>query len=313
MLGRSWLFYNLVPTFLFCSFNNIKSLCMILFLKSILGILAGLFSFSFFSDIIQHWDKVKFRFLPPLLGIGFLTNFLDTLGIGSFAQQTALFKFFKLLDDKLIPGTMNVGNTLPTVTQAFIFMTVVEIDKITLFSIAVAASLGSVLGAGIVSHLSRRRIQFGMGYGLLLVGIIILSGLMGLLPLGGEAVGLSGWKLLLITVMSFVFGALQTIGVGFYAPCMAMVYGLGMHPLTAFPVMMTSTAMLMVAGSSRFIHEKTYDRNSAIALSIAGIFGVFLAAYVVKSLPLQALKWIVCLVVFYTSLSMLRSAHLKDE
>lgn len=284
---------------------------MILLLKTILGLLAGFFSFSFFRNVFQHRTELKLQAMPPRLGIGLITNFLDTLGIGSFAQQTAFFKFFKLVDDKLIPGTMNVGNTIPTVVQAFIFMTVVEIDAITLFSIAVAASLGSVLGAGVVSHLSRKKIQLGMGYGLMLAGLIIISGQIGLLPIGGDAIGLSGWKLVLITVMSFVFGAMQTIGVGFYAPCMAMVYGLGMNPLTAFPVMMTSTAMLMVAGASRFIQEKSYDRVTALSLTIAGVAGVFLAAYVVKSLPLEVLKWIVCVVVFYASVSMLRSAYSK--
>jgi len=284
---------------------------MILLLKTILGILSGLFSFSFFRNTLQHRDELNLKSMPSRLGVGFLTNFLDTLGIGSFAQQTAFFKLFKLVDDKLIPGTMNVGNTLPTVAQAFIFMTIVEIDKITLFSIAAAASLGSVLGAGVVSRLSRKKVQMGMGYGLLLVGIIIVSGQLSLLPIGGDAIGLSGWKLVLITVLSFVFGALQTIGVGFYAPCMAMVYGLGMNPLTAFPVMMTSTAMLMVAGSSRFIQEKSYDRVTAVSLTLGGVLGVFLAAYIVKSLPLEVLKWIVCAVVFYTSISLLRSAYSK--
>jgi len=143
--------------------------------------------------------------------------------------------------------------------------------------------------------------------------LIILSGLLNWLPLGGEAIGLSGWKLVLIIVMSFIFGTLQTIGIGFYAPCMAMVYGLGMNPLTAFPIMMTATAMLMVAGSTRFIKENAYDRKTAIALTIAGIAGVFLAAYVVKSLPLVTLTWIVCGVVFYTSLMMLRSAQAEKS
>jgi uncharacterized membrane protein YfcA len=203
---------------------------------------------------------------------------------------------------------MNVGNTIPTVTQAFIFMTAVEIDPVTLISVAVAAPIGAVLGAGVVAGMKRRKIQLGMGFGLLVVDLIILAGILNYLPLGGVAIGLSGWKLGLLIVMSFIFGALQTIGVGFYAPCMAMVYALGMHPITAFPIMMTSTAMLMVAGSSRFIKENAYDRKTSIALTIAGIVGVFLAAYLVKSLPLVILKGIICAVVFYTSMLMFRSA-----
>lgn len=278
-------------------------------LQSILGLLTSFFSFYYFTDVFRDRKSLSNQLYPGLLGIGFITNFLDTLGIGSFAQQTALFKLFKLVDDRLIPGTMNVGNTIPTVVQAFIFMTSINVDPVTLISVSTAAPVGAVLGAGIVSRMSRRKIQQGMGIGLFVVALIILSGLLNWLPLGGEAIGLSGWKLMLIIAMSFIFGALQTIGVGFYAPCMAMVYGLGMNPLTAFPIMMTATAMLMVSGSSRFIKENAYDHKTAIALTLAGAAGVFLAAYVIKSLPLNALKWIVCAVVIYTSVLMLRSAH----
>lgn len=286
---------------------------MILLLKAILGVLTSIFSFVYFRDLHHSKEEIITGQLPSRIGVGMVTNFLDTLGIGSFAQQTALFKFFRMVDDRTIPGTMNVGNTIPTVVQAFIFMTVVDIDKITLLSVAMSASLGALLGAGVVARLRRRNIQLGMGIGLLLVGLVILSGLLNLLPLGGEATGLSGWKLLLIVVMSFIFGSLQTIGVGFYAPCMAMVYSLGMHPLTAFPLMMTSTALLMLSGSTRFIYKKAYDLQTAIALTLGGIAGVFLAAYVVRSLPLEALKWIVCMVVFYTSLWMFRSAGISSS
>jgi len=286
---------------------------MILLLKTLLGLMSGIFSFYYFRDVIRNRKTISEKGLTARLGVGLFTNFLDTLGIGSFAQQTALFKFFKLVDDRLIPGTMNVGNTIPTVAQAFIFMTAVDIDSVTLISVAAAASFGALLGAGVVARLQRRKIQLGMGIGLLLVGLVILSGLLNFLPLGGEAIGLSGWKLVIIVVMSFIFGALQTIGVGFYAPCMAMVYALGMHPLTAFPLMMTSTALLMLTGSSRFIKENAYDRKTAIALTIAGTAGVFLAAYAIKSLPLVVLKWIVCVVVFYTSAWMFRSAQVKNN
>ena len=164
---------------------------MILLLKAILGILTGLFSLTYFRDVIRNRSGKPAKAIPARLGIGFATNFLDTLGIGSFAQQTALFKFFRLVDDRLIPGTMNVGDTIPTVIQAFIFMTVVDIDKITLISVAASASLGALLGAGVVARLSRPRIQTGMGIGLMLVGFLILSGLLNLLPLGGEATGLT--------------------------------------------------------------------------------------------------------------------------
>jgi uncharacterized membrane protein YfcA len=285
---------------------------MAIILKTVLGLMTTCFGYFYLADVIKNKKMFSDKPWPGLLGTGFSTNFFDTLGIGSFAQQTALFKFFHLVDDRIIPGTMNVGNTIPTVTQAFIFMTAVKVETLTLVSMSLAAPIGAVLGAGVVARMSRPRIQLGMGIGLLAVAMIILAGLLKLMPLGGEAIGLTGWKLAFVIIMSFIFGALQTIGIGFYAPCMAMVYALGMHPLTAFPIMMTATAMLMAAGSTRFVKENAYDRKAAIALTIAGVVGVFLAAFVVKSLSLTVLKWVVCGIILYTSVWMFMSSRRKE-
>jgi uncharacterized membrane protein YfcA len=284
---------------------------MSIILKIVLGLMTSMFGTYYIADVLRNKKTFSGKPWAGLLGTGFITNFFDTLGIGSFAQQTAIFKFFKLVDDRLIPGTMNVGNTIPTVLQAFIFMTVVEVDPVTLVSMSTAAPLGALLGAGIVSRMSRRRIQIGLGSGLLVVGLIMIAGFLNWMPAGGEAIGLTGWKLALIVGMSFVFGALQTIGVGFYAPCMAMVYALGMHPLTAFPIMMTATAMLMAAGGAEFVKQKAYDRKVAISLTMAGSVAVFVAAYVVKSIPLEILKWMVLCVILYTSGWMFISATQK--
>ena len=286
---------------------------MVLILKSVLGLMTTLFGVYYLSDVFKNRRTFSEAPWAGLLGTGFLTNLLDTMGIGSFAQQTAIFKFFKLVDDRIIPGTMNVGNTIPTVTEALIFMTVVKVEPLTLAAMSVAAPAGSVLGAGVVAKMSRRKIQLGMGFGLLAAASIMLAGLLKWVPPGGEAIGLTGWKLIVAVVMSFVFGALQTIGVGFYAPCMAMVFALGMHPSVAFPIMMTATAMLMAAGSARFVKEDAVDRKAALALTLSGVLGVFVAAYVVKSLPLTVLRWVVTGVVLYTAVWMFLSARLKDR
>ncbi|HAF95501.1 MAG: permease [Elusimicrobia bacterium GWC2_51_8] len=286
---------------------------MSIILKTILGLATVSFGWVYFTDLFRNRRSFSDKSGPGLTAIGFITNFLDTLGIGSFAQQTALFKFFRLVDDRLIPGTMNAGNTTNTVAQAFIFMSSIKVDPLTLVSMSVAAPLGAVLGAGVVAKMPRRRIQLGMGIGLLVVALTILAGLTGIMPPGGEALGLKGGKLVFITLMSFIFGALQTIGIGFYAPCMALVYSLGMHPRTAFPIMMTATAMLMAAGSTRFVKENAYDRKAALAQTVGGLAGVFLAAFVVKSLPLTVMKWVVCGVVLYTSICMFISSATKKQ
>ena len=52
--------------------------------------------------------------------VGFVTNFFDTLGIGSFATTTAALRMLKLVPDELIPGTLLVGLALPVIAQALI-------------------------------------------------------------------------------------------------------------------------------------------------------------------------------------------------
>jgi uncharacterized membrane protein YfcA len=91
---------------------------------------------------------------PLDTAIGFVTNFFDTLGIGSFATTSAVFKVWGLVRDEQIPGTLNVGHTLPSILQAFIYIAVVQVDVVTLILMIAAASAGAWLGAGVVSGLA---------------------------------------------------------------------------------------------------------------------------------------------------------------
>jgi len=240
-------------------------------------------------------------------GIGFVTNFFDTLGIGSFATTTSIWKFFGSIDDRVIPGTLNVGHSLPTVAQAFIYIALIQVDMLTLVALIVAAVLGAWLGAGIVAKWDRRQVQIGMGLALLAVAIVMLVRLLQLTE-GGEATALSGGRLALGFAGNFALGALMTLGIGLYAPCLILVSLLGMSPITAFPIMMGSCAFLMPVGSLRFIRAGSYDLRAAIGLAMGGIPAVLIAAYLVKSLPLDAVRWLVVVVVIYTAGMMLRSA-----
>ena len=103
---------------------------------------------------------------PIETAVGFITNFFDTLGIGSFAPTTSLFKLLRLVPDERIPGTLNIGHTPPTVAQALIFIVSVQVEMATLAGLIVASVAGAWLGAGVVAGLPRRRIQIGMGIAL---------------------------------------------------------------------------------------------------------------------------------------------------
>lgn len=243
--------------------------------------------------------------------IGFFTNFLDTLGIGSFATTTSMFKLSRMVPDEQVPGTLNVGHALPTIAEACIYITIVQVSLRTLLIMIAASVLGAWLGAGIVSRWPRRTIQISMGFALLAAaGLMVLRQLNLIAALGsGTSLGLDGYLLWVGGFGNFVLGALMTIGIGLYAPCMALVYMLGMQPLAAFPIMMGSCAFLMPVGSVQFIRAKRYNLRAALGLTLGGIPGVLLAAYLVKSLPLQYIVWLVVTVVVYTATRMLHSAR----
>jgi len=245
---------------------------------------------------------------PLHLAIGFVTNFFDTLGIGSFATTTAMFKFAKVVPDRVIPGTLNVGHLLPTVAQAFIYMSIVTVDTKTLVLLIAASVAGAWLGAGVVASWPKRTVQIGMGAALLVAAVLMLMTQFSLFPGGGTALGIEGTKLVVGMIGNFMLGALMTLGIGLYAPCMIMISLLGMDPTAAFPIMMGSCAFLMPASSVRFIRKESYNLRAAIGLTIGGVPAVLLAAYIVKSLPLGAVRWLVVVVVLYTAAMMLRSA-----
>jgi uncharacterized membrane protein YfcA len=241
--------------------------------------------------------------------LGFGTNFLDTLGIGSFAPTTAVFKLLRRVPDEEIPGTLNAGHALPTLAEAFIFIAAVTVDLTTLVGMITASVLGAWFGAGIVSRLPRRAVQAGMGIALLAAALLFLATNLHWMPGGGTATGLTDGRLALAIGANFVLGALMTLGVGLYAPCLILVSLLGMNPLAAFPIMMGSCAFLMPIGGARFIASGRYNARAALGLAIGGIPGVLIAAFIVKSLSIVWLRWLVVAVVMYAAVVMLSAAR----
>lgn len=240
--------------------------------------------------------------------IGFVTAFFDTLGIGSFATTTAVYKLRNMVPVRLIPGTLNVGHALSTIAQAFIYTKLVPVDATTLILMIVAACAGSWVGVGVVVHWPRRKIQIGMGVALLGAAALMLMTQLNVVPGGGDALGLTGPRLWLGLGGNFVLGMLMMLGIGLYAPCMILVSLLGMAPTAAFPIMMGSCAFLMPISSVRFVRTRTYDVTATLGLALGGLPAVLIAAYVVRSMSLDAVRWLVVVVVVYTSLNMLMTA-----
>jgi uncharacterized membrane protein YfcA len=243
------------------------------------------------------------------IAIGFVTDFLDALGIGSYAPTTAIFKFRGAPADELIPGTLNVGHNAAAFVETVVFVTAVTVEPVLLAAMVASATVGAWLGAGVVSRLPRRAIQLFMGVALLTAATFFLMNNLGAFPVGGTAMGLEGWRFGLAVSVNFVLGALMSVGIGPYAPSMVLLALLGLHPLGAFPIMMGTCGIVQPVASLRFLESGRFAFGPALGLTIGGSVGVLVAIFIVKQLPLVALRWLVIVVVTYAAVSMLRSAR----
>ena len=239
--------------------------------------------------------------------IGFVTNFLDTLGIGSFATTTAAFRIFRLVPDELIPGTLIAGLALPVVTEALLFISAVDVDPWQMTALIVVCVIGGWIGAGIVASLSRSAVQLGIGCALVVAAVFMVLGMLGRVPGGGTALALTPWAFVLALVINFALGALLTLGVGNYAPSLVVFSFLGMDPKAAFPIMMGSGAFVATIAGVRFVTARRVHWRVAVGLTCGGIPGVVGAVWFVKSLPLAALRLLVLIVVVYASATLLRA------
>ena len=249
---------------------------------------------------------------PLQLAIGFVTNFFDTLGIGSFATTTALYKLLRVVSDDRLVGTLVVGHSLPVVVQAFIFLVAVQVDTGVLASLIAISVVGGWVGAAVASKLPLRPIQIFMGVGLLAAAAFMTMSQLGLFPGGGVSLTLTPGKLAIALVANFILGGLLMLGIGNYAPTLILLSVLGMDPRAAFPIMMSSGAMMAMAGGLRFMKAGRFDTRAALGLTLGGVPGVLVAGLVVQSLPLHVLRWVVVVVVVYAAAMMLRSAFARN-
>lgn len=291
---------------------------MLLFLQILFGVLAAGTGIGLIVDIGKNrMDELKSatgKQWASGFSTGIVANFLDTLGCGSFAPSTFMYKLFNQIDDINIPGTLNVGDTFPVIFEAFIFTASVDVDPMFLLIMYVCAAVGSFGFATIVTKWPRNKIRWALGIIMIPLAIIMLCKNTGWGPFGivGTATTLTGWQLIVAAGLNILWGALMDIGFGLYAPCMATCLLLGVDATAAFPVFMGSCACLMPACSIEFIKSKRYDVPHTIGNAVGGCIGVLLAWKVVTSLPMFWLINLVCVVLLWTSYTLI-SAALKDR
>ncbi len=269
----------------------------------------------YFTAVLLRTAHKRGELAPKVeaVGLGAVTNFFDTLGIGSFAPTTAYMKLRKMAPDSYFPAILNAGHALPTVTQALVFITLVQVDPMLLLACIVAAVAGAFVGAPIVQKSPVRLVQGVVGVALLIAAVLFAMRNLNIGPAGGEALTLPTTFFIVAVVGHFVMGVLMMFGIGLYAPSLILLSLLGLNPVAAFPIMMGSCAFLMPISSVRFVRSERIDLRIVLGLALGGIPAVLVAALIVKSLPLETIRWLVVVVVLYASLLLLRSALFGDK
>lgn len=246
------------------------------------------------------------------IALGAITNFFDTLGIGSFAPTTAWFKFRRLVPDRLIPCTMLVGHTLPVMVQALIFLVLlgVFVDPVLLVGCVIALLMGGVLGAPVAAKTRVWVVQAVVAAALVIAATLYAMTNLDLMPGGGTASSLPPGLMIVAIAANFGFGVLLNFGVGNYAPTLVMLSLMGMDPRLSFPIMAGGAALAGAGASMRYLAMGEVDLRIAGGIALGGIPAVLVAAFIVKSMPVEMLRWLVILVVLYAAAAMLRSAVL---
>jgi len=278
-----------------------------------IGLATAAFAIILFRAALRH------RAVPNLeaLVLGTITNFFDTLGIGSFAPTTAWFKFRKLVPDRLIPQTMLVGHGLPTLAEAIIFLLLlgVSVDPILLVGCMIAILMGGLLGAPLVTRSRVWVIQFIVGVALIVAAAAYAATNLQWMPNGGTASSLPLTLTVVAIVANFIFGILLNYGVGNYAPTLVMLSLMGLDPRLAFPIMAGGASLVVAGAGARHIAIGQIDFRIVIAMAIGGVPAVLVAAFIVKTMPIETLRWLVIVVVLYAAAVMLRASLLgrKEE
>lgn len=272
---------------------------------ALIVIVNGAFAITFIRDLIAHKSETMKEPGNPVVQAfsSFIIFFFSTFGISDFAISASLYPKLKWVEDKKLPGTMNAQCVIPVAVMALVYISAIDVDLLTLIVAIVAQIVGSFLSPRYVVKLPANTIKRFVSVGLLIAAIMILSGKFGLYPSGGEAIGLSGIKLIALGVLSFIYGALNNIGIGSYALTMATVYALGLSPAIAFPIMMGACTFSVPVGSMQFIKLNSYSRKITAFASTFGVLGVLIAAYAVKSMNVSALQWVVVIVILYSAVT----------
>lgn len=263
---------------------------------------------------LLHRQPIFKRFGLGML-IGFITDFGDTLGIGSFATTTAAFRMTHYIDDdRKLPGTLNAVHAIPVMFQALFFITAVKVELTTLLPMTTAAVIGAYVGTHVTKKLHAPTVQRVMAVALL-IAVIIMVVRMITTPGSNNSMGvhgLHGWWLILGIVFNFGIGVLMTMGLGNYAPELIFFSLMGVNPAVAFPVMMLDAALIMPTTALNVIKMDRVSWRGFAGVAIGGVLGVIVAAKFFTSMNVDLLNKLIVIVALWTIFGLVRDSMKKN-
>jgi uncharacterized membrane protein YfcA len=279
---------------------------MLIVLLILLGLAALAYGFALVRAAVARRALPN----PEAIALGAVVNFFDTLGIGSFATTTAWFKFRRMVPDRLIPQTMLTGLTPPSMVQSIIFLLLlgVLVEPVLLASCVAAFFVGGLAGVPLVNRARVWIVQAIVAIGLLLAATAFAMTNLHLFPGGGTATGLPPAQTAVAIAANFGFGLLCNFGVGNYAPTLVLLSLMGMDPRLCFPIMACGASLMGAGASVKHIGIGQIDLRIVLGLAIGGIPAVLVAAFLVKEMPTEMLRWLVCVVVLYAAAVMAHAA-----
>lgn len=259
-------------------------------------------------DLVRHKEETKQEHAPlvPLVLIEALTWFLGTFGVSDGAINVVAYRALHVADTRRLPGTMLVGAMVPIAIMSVSYLNAVEFSPLTLIVLMVVQAIGGFVGASLVKKLNINVIRIVMSLALLATALIIIARTYIFHVEGGNAIGLTGMKLVIAAILLALTEALTMMGFGNTTPNICILLALGLHPLSVYPIVMTANATGCLMGCTRFIKDGTYVRKAALIEGVAGLVGVFLAMKLVTGMSSNVLQLLMIVLMLYSSVSLLR-------
>jgi uncharacterized membrane protein YfcA len=280
------------------SFDLIKLIAIILALAVI---------FWFYRH--YHKEKLSLGAQIKIAIIGFVSNLLDTIGIGSFAVIVAMRRLLGVMpDDVKLIGSMNIQAMITALAQALIFLHYIQLDLTTLLVAVTMIALGGFLSGLVVVRVNKKIVHRVMLIAFAITGVLLLLSQLNILEISGGSTAIKGTRLVIFAIFMLIAGALPAFGVGYYSLVKASIFLFGVNPIIAFPIMASASAYQMPVTSITFINKQKFYSKATILMAVFGVIGVLIAAPLISKVDSYTLKWILLGVVVYNVVTLARSA-----